>query len=683
MTMTKKKILITAALPYANGALHFGHLAGAYLPADCYARFQRRQGHDVCFICGSDEYGVAIALSAELAGRSPKEHVDIFHEKNKNLFQRVGMSFDHYSRTTAPLHAETTREFFLVLKEKGLVEKQDSEQLYCEENQKFYADRYVVGTCPQCGYDAARGDECTKCGAAYEAIDLKNPKTKIGGKALTRRVTTHWYVRLDVQKEKLLQWIQTRNWKPNVINFVKKYITELRPRAITRDMEWGIPVPNDSMKGKVFYVWFDAPIGYISATKEWARLKGDADLWKRYWLESDTKLVQFIGKDNIPFHSVLFPAMLMGQTDTYKLVDDLPANEFYTLAGKQFSKSDGWYIDVEQFLDTYSRDQLRYAILSNAPETQDSEFTWKDFQARCNSDLLGKLGNFVHRTLVFAQLNCSGHIPHRHVLSDQDRQFLARVQQLEEEITSCFEGYRLRRACQGIMEVCQAANVYFDQNKPWALAKDESQRARMETVLSLCMEAALKIAVLIEPILPDTSEAVLKFLGVEEKIRNGSWDERLRYVLEPESILASPTPLFKKVEDGLIAEEEEKLHKTMALQPHEQSQEVIKEPTIAYEDFAKLQMEVVQIMQGERVPKSQKLLKLQAQSSKGLVQIIAGIGMHYTPESLIGKRVVALVNLQPTKIMGHESQAMILAAGKPPEMSLLFVENVPVGTSVS
>jgi methionyl-tRNA synthetase len=677
--MTSKKILITAALPYANGVLHFGHLAGAYLPADCYARFQRRMGNDVCFMCGSDEYGVAISLSAELAKRTPKEHVDIFHEKNKNIFHRVGMSFDHYSRTTNPIHAETTREFFLVLKENGLVEKNDADQLFCEEDGKFYADRYVVGTCPQCGYDAARGDECTKCGASYEATDLKNPKTKIGGKALIRRVTTHWYIKLDAQKEKLLQWIQERQWKPNVINFVKQYISELRPRAITRDMDWGISVPDDSMKGKVFYVWFDAPIGYISATKEWALLQGDETLWKQYWFDPSTKFVQFIGKDNIPFHAAFFPAVLMGQNEPYKLVDDLPANEFYTLAGKQFSKSDGWYIDVEEFLDTYSTDQLRYAILSNAPETQDSEFTWKDFQSRSNSDLLGKMGNFVHRTLVFLQLNCSGRIPVQDVLLEQDNKFLQQIQSLEQEISSCFESYRLRRACQCIMEVCQASNVYFDQNKPWILAKEETQRKRMETVLSLCLRAVVKISTLIEPILPNTSEAMMKFLGIQEILKTASWSERLSYSLEPGTSLLMPTPLFKKVEDTMISQEEEKLQKLLSPQIPEQSPVT----TVPYSDFVKLKFEVIQIIQAERVPKSQKLLKLQVQSSKGMVQVISGIGLQYAPESLIGKKAVALMNLHPTKIMGQESQAMLLAAGNPPELSLLFVDGVSVGTAVT
>lgn len=553
-----EKILITAALPYANGAIHFGHLAGAYLPADCYARYQRRLGNEVCFICGSDEYGVAISLSAELAKRTPQEHVDIFHKKNEELFARVGMSFDYYGRTSHPEHAHTTQEFFKVLKRKGLVKQMESEQLFSEEDGQFYADRYVVGECPRCGFLAARGDECTKCGASYEAIELKNPKTKIGGRALQKKKTTHWYLLLDAQKEKLLQWLSSRQWKPNVLNFVKHYASELKPRAITRDMKWGIPVPGEP-EGKVFYVWFDAPIGYISATKEWAKLQGNSELWKEYWLNPKTKFVQFIGKDNIPFHAVIFPAMLMGQDESYKLVDELPANEFYTLAGKQFSKSDGWYIDVESFLNTYSQDQLRYAILSNAPETQDSEFTWKDFQSRSNSDLGGKFGNFIHRSLVFLHQQCHGAVPKRSQLSQSDCELLEKISLITKDFSDNLDQFRVRRACQCLMELCQVANGYFDQSKPWALAKDPSQRERLETCLSLCLEVVLKLAILSEPILPNASQTILRILGVEKRLENLSWNERLTYQLPEGHVVQVSVPLFKKVEDSEIVLEEEKL----------------------------------------------------------------------------------------------------------------------------
>lgn len=555
-----QKILITSALPYANGTIHFGHLAGAYLPADCYARFERRRGKDVCFISGSDEYGVAIAMSAELAHRTPQAHVDLFHAKNEELFQRVGMSFDYYGRTTMKEHAQTTRDFFLVLQRKGLVKKMESEQLYSEEDGQFYADRYVKGECPRCGFPEARGDECTKCGASYEAIDLKNPRTKIGNKPLQKKKTEHWYLLLDAQKEKLLDWLSTRDWKPNVINFVKQYASELKPRAITRDMKWGIPVPGEP-EGKVFYVWFDAPIGYISITKEWAQTIQKPDEWKKYWLDPNTKCVQFIGKDNIPFHAVIFPAMLMGQDDPYKLVDELAANEFYTLAGKQFSKSDGWYIDVESFLNVYSQDQLRYAILSNAPESQDSEFTWKDFQARSNADLVGKLGNFVHRTLVFLQNAYSGLVPERELLLPEDESFLSQLDSIGHEMELAFEQFRTRRACQCLMELCQLANGYFDQSKPWVLAKDEAKRKRLDTVMALCLHAVLRLAILAEPIMPTTSSSIFHFLNLDERFDTLSLKERLQFQLAPGTKTNPSRPLFKKVEDIEVQEGEERLKK--------------------------------------------------------------------------------------------------------------------------
>ncbi|MES2121665.1 MAG: methionine--tRNA ligase, partial [Chlamydiota bacterium] len=366
-----QKILITSALPYANGPLHFGHVAGAYLPADCYARFERLKGSHVHFVCGSDEYGIAITLSAELAGRTPQQHVDLFHEINKNLFNQLNFSFDHFSRTTWPGHVKTTQEYFKDLLANGYIEEKTTDQLYSETESKFLADRYVVGTCPKCGFAEARGDECQKCGASYEATDLLQPRSKLTGSPLIRKPTKHFFLRFDLFKEKLSEWIGKKDWKPNVIQFAKSYIEDLKPRGITRDMEWGVPIPLPGTEGKVFYVWFDAPIGYISASREWAELHGKPESWRDYWCDPQTKLVQFVGKDNIPFHAVFFPAMTMGQNQPYKLVDELPANEFYNLEGKQFSKSDNWTIDLDTFFKQFTADQIRYAIASNAPETQD------------------------------------------------------------------------------------------------------------------------------------------------------------------------------------------------------------------------------------------------------------------------------------------------------------------------
>ena len=432
-----KKILVTSALPYANGPIHFGHLAGAYLPSDIYVRFQRLKKNDVLFVSGSDEYGVAITMSAELANTSPQAHVDKFHEINKKIFNDLAISFDHFSRTTWQGHNATVNQYFDDLLNNGFIDEQETEQLYSEKDQKFLADRYVVGICPRCGFENARGDECTNCAASYDATDLKNPRSKLSGAPLVLKKTRHMFLRLDLFKEKLLSWIAEKNWKSNVVNFLRSYVQDLRPRAITRDMSWGIPVP--SKEGKVFYVWFDAPIGYVSATKEWAELKGKPDLWKDYWLDAKTQLIHFVGKDNIPFHGAIFPAMTMGQNMPYKLVDELPANEFLNLEGRQFSKSDGWTIDVIEALKSYSVDQLRYVLAANAPENQDAEFSWKDFQVRCNSELLGKFGNFINRTLVFLQNNCEAKVPLPGLLEKEDIDFQENITSITKSIEEAYE----------------------------------------------------------------------------------------------------------------------------------------------------------------------------------------------------------------------------------------------------
>ncbi len=407
-----QKVLITSALLYANGTIHFGHLAGAYLPGDCYARFERLKGNDVAFICGSDEYGIAITMSAEVAGRPPREHVDYYHALNKKLFEQLQISFDHYSRTTWPGHVEPTHQFFTDLLNNGFIEARVTDQLYSEDDKRFLADRYVIGTCPKCGFAEARGDECPSCGASYDATDLKNPRCKLTGGPLVLKKTKHWFLLLEKFKDKLTDWLVKKDWKPNVINFVKSYIDDLRARPITRDLQWGVPIPLPDTEGKVLYVWFDAPIGYISATKEWSLQKGDPDLWKKYWLDPETKLVNFIGKDNLTFHAVIFPSMCIGQNVSYKLVDELPANEFLKLEGRQFSKSDGMVCRSGRvFLYSYTSDHIRYMLAANAPETSDAEFTWKDFQQRCNVDLSGKFGNLVNRVLTFLQTRCDGIVP--------------------------------------------------------------------------------------------------------------------------------------------------------------------------------------------------------------------------------------------------------------------------------
>ncbi|HEY5234844.1 MAG TPA: methionine--tRNA ligase [Rhabdochlamydiaceae bacterium] len=554
-----KKVLITSALPFANGQLHFGHMAGAYLPADCYARFERLRGNDVLYICGSDEYGIAITLAAELAGRTPKEHVDIFHEINKDLFAQLNFSFDNYSRTSWPGHVAIAQQFFTELLANSYIEAKVTDQLYSPQDNRFLADRYVVGTCPKCGFTEARGDECQRCSANYEATDLLNPRSKMTGAPLILKATKHWFFRLDLFKDKLNAWLGEKKWKPNVLNFAKSYIDEARPRAITRDGEWGVPIPLPGTEGKTFYVWFDNSIGYISATKEWAELRGTPDAWKDYWLDPQTKMVQFIGKDNIFFHAVLFPAMEMGQNIPYKKVDELPANEFLNLEGRQFSKSDGWTIDLAEFFNHFTADQIRYTIAANAPENHDSEFTWKDFQTRCNSELLGKYGNLANRVLVFLQNKADAKVPSKKNLSDSDRAFLKQLDEIFHEATQSYEHFNLRRASQLMMQIAQTGNVYFDERKPWALAKAPETYPQMESTLYCCLECLKRLALVSSPIIPEAAQKLWEMLGYTTTLSKENWDKVIKDEIPEGRALPQPQILFKRVEDELIEEQENKL----------------------------------------------------------------------------------------------------------------------------
>ncbi len=556
----QQKVLITAALPYANGALHFGHIAGAYLPADIYSRFNRLCGEDVLFICGSDEYGVAITLSAELANRAPKEHVDHFHEINKAFFSQLNISFDHYSRTTWPGHIPTAQSFFLELLENGYIEERTTEQLYCEQDDKFLADRYVCGTCPRCGFDNARGDECQKCGASYEATELINPRSKLSNAPLSKRPTNHWFLLLDRLQKPLDSWLATKNhWKSNVLKFAENYSKEMHPRAITRDCSWGVPLPLPNTKGKVLYVWFEAPIGYISATKEWAALQGTPEKWRDYWCDEETKLVQFIGKDNIPFHAVIFPAMELGQNQPYKIVDELPANEFLNLEGRRFSKSDNWTIELDEFLTHYSVDQLRYTLAANAPENADSEFVWKDFQSRCNAELLGKLGNFANRVLLFALKQCGGIVPQENY-DKESSLFLEKISTLVAEIKDCYTHFKVRNVCQLIMQIAQECNTFFDQRKPWQQAKDPALHGAMRSSIRACLEAIKLLSLVTCPIIPQTAQSLWQFLGYTTLINeDGHWTSIVDQPLPMGQTLSTPHLLFRRIEDDEIATEIAKL----------------------------------------------------------------------------------------------------------------------------
>lgn len=676
------KVLITSALPYANGPLHFGHIAGAYLPGDCYARFQRLKGRDVLYICGSDEHGVAITLSAEMAKRTPKEHVDLFHQINLDLFKQLQFSFDHYSRTTWPGHIPTTQEFYYALNRKGLIEEKTENHLYSEQEHRFLADRYVVGTCPKCGYEEARGDECQRCASSYEATDLKNPRSKISGSPLILKPSKHLYLRFDRFKEQLAAWIKEKKWKENVVNFAKGYIDDLKPRAITRDSDWGIPVPDHP--GKVFYVWFDAPIGYISATKEWAQKIGHPDRWEDFWLDPKTKLVQFIGKDNIPFHAVFFPAMLMGQDLPYKLPDEIPANEFFLLEGRQFSKSDNWTIDLKDFFTHYTADQARYAIAANAPETADSEFSWKDFQMRCNAELLGKLGNFVNRVLVFAKQHCNGHVPKKGPLQEIDQQFLSQINILMESAAQSYENFHLRKASQQLIELATLGNVYFDTKKPWQLAKEPAHRADLDTTIALCIDCIQNLALLASPIIPHSAQKIWQMLGLHTELAKGNWDKIRSTPVPAGQKLPEPEILFRKVEDSEIeiqiaALGSKKETKTMSVQT---TYEPLK-AAIQFPEFEKIDLRVAQVLEAVKVPKSKKLLKLLVDLGFEKRTIVSGIALSYEPEQLVGRKVIIVANLAPATIMGIESQGMVLAAHQEALLELPKVDQLAPGSVVS
>jgi methionyl-tRNA synthetase len=671
------KILITAALPYANGPIHLGHLAGAYLPADVYARFSRLNGKKVLFICGSDEYGTAIVQSADQLKRTPKEHVDIFHQINKDLFEQMSVSFDHYSRTTSKHHAPLVQEFFSQLLKNGYIETKETMQLYSENEKRFLADRYVVGICPKCGFNEARGDECTKCGASYEATDLKNPRSKLTSSPLVQKATVHWFLRCDLFKDKLSNWLKNLDWKVNVKNFIEPYIDDLRPRAITRDLEWGVPIPLEGVNGKVLYVWFDAPIGYISATKEHFEMSQNPDEWKDYWLDKNTKYVQFIGKDNIVFHAVIFPSMIMGQDHPYKLVDELPANEFLNLEGKKFSKSTGWYIDLPDFLKRYPSEVIRYTLAAIAPESSDSEFTFKDFQMRINTELVGKFGNFIHRTLTFVWDRMDRVIPKPKNFTDLDNEFLENIQNIVIEAKDSYNHFRVRKASSLIMDLSALANVYFDHKKPWVLLKDKALKDELDTTIYCCLMAIKALALISYPILPKSASKIWEMLGMTGNLENGNWDNIMKEEIRTGEVIGQPQTLFTKMEDATVEAEKAKLQASLVV---EEKSDLKGE--IEFDDFEKADMRIGQVLHAEPVPKSSKLLKLEIDFGFEKRIIVSGIAKFYKPEDLINKKVMAIINLKPAKIMGVESRGMLLSASDGALVELPFFHAVPNGSKI-
>jgi methionyl-tRNA synthetase len=666
-----QRILVTAALPYANGPIHLGHLAGAYLPADIYVRFQRLRGRDVLFLCGSDEHGVPITLTADREGTTPQAVVDRYHAMNREAFRAFGMSFDNYSRTSLPLHHETAQEFFLTFHRRGILREKSERQFYDEKAQMFLPDRYVEGTCPVCGNPDARGDQCEKCGTFLNPMELRNPRSKISGQTPVVRETTHLYFPLGEFQDRLMAYIREKNredgWKENVLRYCEGWFRDgLQDRAVTRDLDWGVRVPLAGYERKVMYVWFDAVLGYVSSGKEWAQHRGDPDAWKPYWLDPATKYVAFIGKDNVVFHCIVFPAMLMAWNDAggaqYVLPTNVPANEFLNFEGQKFSKSRGWGIDVQDFLARYPADALRYYLTMALPENRDSDFTWRDFQARTNNELADIYGNFVNRTLAFTQRTFDGVVPARGEVHDADRALVALIGTTAATAAERFERYQVRDGVTEIMNLARAANKYFNDSQPWATAKTD--RVRCATTLAVCLHTVRALAVLLSPVTPHAAARLWTMLGLPGDVERESWDHVGERDFPAGHRLGTPGILFGKVEDEMIESELKNLGVPDATPPAPAAAPVPPPlpPPVTIDDFRKIDLRVGKVVEAEKVPKSEKLLKLQVEIGAERRQVIAGIAQHYAPEDLVGRLVVVVANLAPAKIMGQESRGMLLAA---------------------
>lgn len=665
MMKIPKRYTITAALPYTNGPIHIGHLAGVYVPADIYARYLRMNGKDVAYICGSDEHGVAIPMKAKKEGITPQEVIDKYHNIIKKSFVDFGISFDNYSRTSAKIHHETASEFFKKLYDDGKFIEEVTEQLYDPEADQFLADRFVTGTCPKCNHDEAYGDQCEKCGTSLNATDLINPKSTITGAVPVLKKTKHWFLPLENYENFLKEWIlesHKKDWKPNVYGQVKSWIDDgLRPRAVTRDLDWGIPVPVEGAEGKVLYVWFDAPIGYISSTKEWAAREGKD--WEPYWKNDDTKLVHFIGKDNIVFHCVIFPAMLKAE-GSYILPDNVPANEFLNLEGNKLSTSKNWAVWLHEYLEDFpgQQDVLRYTLTATAPETKDNDFTWKDFQARNNNELVAIFGNFINRVAVLTHKYYKGHVPHPFELKEIDTQTLDEMKAYPAVIGSSIERYRFREAQGELMNLARLGNKYLADEEPWKTIKTDEERTK--TVMYVALQIAAALAVLSEPFLPFTSGKLKSILNLNPAL---GWDDisKTSSLLQTQHQIGEAGLLFSKIEDEQIQTQLDKLEATKASNKTEKTTSekpklMPQKETINFDDFTKLDMRVGTIIEAEKMPKADKLLVLKVDTGLDVRTVVSGIAESFTPEEVIGKQVTILINLAPRKLRGVESQGMIL-----------------------
>jgi len=661
---TPKRHTITAALPYANGPLHLGHLAGVYISADIYARFLRSNGEDVAFICGSDEHGAAITLRAKKENKSPKEIVDEYHFSNKDIFEKLGISFDIYDRTSSKHHHETAQELFLEMDKKGAFVKKESEQYFDEEYQQFLADRYITGQCPKCGYQNAYGDQCEKCGSALSSSELIHPISTLSGKSPQLKSTTHWYLPLDRHEKWLSDWIQKgiyngeqvhspENWKNQVVGQCMSWIKAgLQPRAITRDLDWGVSVPVQDGEGKVLYVWFDAPIGYISATKKWANENGKS--WEDYWKSKDTNLVHFLAKDNIVFHTVIFPAIL-SELDGYILPTNVPANEFLNLEGQKLSTSRNWAVWGKDYITEFpnQEDILRYVLCSIAPENKDSDFSWKDFQARNNNELCSIFGNFVNRTLVLTKKYYNRVTPSRNNLLEVDIELLKTIKETPENIAQAISSFRFRDAQGEAMKLARAGNKYLADTEPWKLIKTDPERVK--TIMNISLQITANLAIVFEPFMPKKALELAELLNINLP----RWDQAGKDQLINENhIINEPRILFQKIEDEKIDEQIKKLKN--------QDQKPNKYPPmkdeITFDEFSKMDLRVGTITAAEKIEKADKLLKLTVDTGIDVRTVVSGIAEHFKPQEVIGQKVSILLNLAPRKIRGVESQGMILMA---------------------
>ena len=658
-----KRYTITAALPYTNGPVHIGHLAGVYVPSDIYARYQRLQGRDVLFVCGSDEHGVPITIKAKKEGVSPQQVVDKYHAIIKKSFEDFGISFDNYSRTSAEIHHKTASEFFTKLYDDGKFEEEITEQLYDPEAEQFLADRFVVGTCPKCGYEESYGDQCENCGTSHNATDLINPKSAISGAKPVTKSTKHWFLPLNEYQNWLKDWIlkgHKKDWKTNVYGQCKSWIDDgLRPRAVTRDLDWGIPVPLEGAEGKVLYVWFDAPIGYISATKEWAR-QHNKD-WEPYWKDKDTKLLHFIGKDNIVFHCIIFPSMLKAD-GSYTLPENVPANEFLNLEGNKISTSKNWAVWLHEYLQDFpgQQDVLRYVLTANAPETKDNDFTWADFQARNNNELVAIFGNFINRVVVLTHKYYNGLVPQPAYRNQVDTDTMEMLKTYPTVIADSIERYRFREAQSRLMEVARLGNKYLADEEPWKTIKTDEERTK--TVMYVALQIAAALAVLSEPFLPHTSAKLNEVLNIPQLGDALNWDAITdeKELLPPGHKIGQGELLFSKIDDSQIEQQLEKLRQSKKENEMNNATISPQKETITFDDFTKLDIRVGTIISAEKMPKTKKLLVLKVDTGLDTRTIVSGIAESYSSEEVVGKKVTVLVNLAPRALRGVNSEGMIL-----------------------